>query len=413
MNKPTTFADVVCCGCSCLCDDLQVVVDANRVTQLTPVCPHASSYFAVTGAAADCRIDGKEVSLEQGISAAGKMLDAAKAPLLLGLGEMTIDGQRAALDWADRLGAYVDAGNPAEPDPSGVVLQSTGMITATLGEIRDRADVILFWNADPQTTQPRYMERFALDAAGRFIGGSRTAMAIDEAATATSARAELFCESPVSANLEFAHALLALARGKTIDRERLAAFPQIEQIHAQLAAANYAAIICGPKFYGGADGAAILETLADYVRELNRANRAIISLLKSGPNWIGAAESIAWRTGYPSPVRFAADGPAFDPTGFRAAKLLARGEVDTIVRFDGDWLKATPPEMLAALEKLPTISFGWSDFDVPAKVAFRVAKPGVECGGSMHRMDDVPLPLTPVLSTKRKTTEAIIRQLIG
>ncbi|UUO07586.1 hypothetical protein M4951_04590 [Blastopirellula sp. J2-11] len=414
MSQPITFADVVCCGCSCLCDDLQVTVAAGQVAQIAPACPHAANYFAIAvDGEPNYTINGEEATIDAAIAAATTLLAGAKSPLLLGLGELTIDGQRAALDWADRLGAYVDAGNPAEPDPSGVVLQSTGMITATLGEIRDRADVILFWNADPATTQPRHFERFSLDAPGRFLTGPRTALAIDRQATATSARAPLFCESPLSQNLETAHTLLALARGKKIDRKRVPKWAEIEQIHARLASATYAAIVCGPPFYGGADGAAILETLADYVRELNRNNRAIISLERSGPNWIGAAESIAWRTGYPSPVRFAADGPAFDPTGYRAAKLIARRQVDALIRFDGDWLTKASPEMLSAMAKLPVVSFGWSESEHPAAVRFHVAKPGVECGGSMHRQDDVPLPLTQVLPTTRMTTEEVIRQMMN
>ncbi|WP_146429520.1 molybdopterin-binding domain-containing protein [Blastopirellula retiformator] len=408
MNMPTTLTDVVCCGCSCLCDDLQVDVDGGRVANVTPNCLRGQRYFSLSEQGAQCRIDGEEASLTQGISAATELLAAAKAPLLLGLGELTIDAQRAALDWADKLGAYVDAGNPAEPDPSGMVLQSTGLITATLGEIRDRADVVLYWNADPQLTHPRYRERFALGVAGKFFAGSRTSLVIDQTVTATSLRADSYFESPITDNLEVAQTLLALGRGKCQNPP-----PKLLRIHQKLAAANYAAIVCGPEFFGGDDGAAVLETLADYVRELNQTNRAIVSLLKSGPNWVGAAETIAWRTGYPSPVRFAADGPEYEPTSFRAAKLLARGQVDAVIRFDGDWLRKAPPEMLTALAKLPTIAFGHDDLDLPAKVAFRVAKPGVECGGSMHRLDDVPLPLTAVLSTERQSTETIIRQIIG
>ncbi|EAQ81941.1 hypothetical protein [Blastopirellula marina] len=412
MSQPITFADVVCCGCSCLCDDLQITVAAGQIAQIAPACPHAASYFAIAeDAQSNCQINGKAATIDTAIAAATKLLAGAKSPLLLGLGELTIDGQRAALDWADRLGAYVDAGNPAESDPSGVVLQSTGMITATLGEIRDRADVILFWNADPATTQPRHFTRFSLDAPGRFLTAPRTALAIDSQATATTARAELFCESPLSQNLETAHTLLALARGKKIDRKRVPQLQDIESIHARLSSATYAAIVCAPRFYGGADGAAILETLADYVRELNRNSRAIISLERSGPNWIGAAESIAWRTGYPSPVRFAADGPTFDPTGYRAAKLLSRGQVDALIRFDGDWLTSAPSELLTAMAKLPTISLGWRQSELPANIQFRVAKPGVECGGSMHRLDDVPLPLTQVLPTTRMTAEDAIRRM--
>ncbi len=51
--------------------------------------------------------------------------------------------------------------------------QSTGLVTSTLGEVRQRADVVILWSADPSTTHPRHFERYSLFPKGRFVPRGR------------------------------------------------------------------------------------------------------------------------------------------------------------------------------------------------------------------------------------------------
>jgi len=37
-----------------------------------------------------------------------------------------------------------------------LALQRVGRVSATLGEIKNRADVVVFWGADPMVSQPRH-----------------------------------------------------------------------------------------------------------------------------------------------------------------------------------------------------------------------------------------------------------------
>src|SRR5207244_13105132 len=44
--------------------------------------------------------------------------------------------------------------------------QRRGRAAATLGEIRQRADLVVFWGVDPADRYPRYASRYAVDPPG-------------------------------------------------------------------------------------------------------------------------------------------------------------------------------------------------------------------------------------------------------
>ena len=59
--------------------------------------------------------------------------------------------------------------------------QEAGRASATLGEIRNRADVVVFWGVDPARRYPRFWSRYAPEPSGVHVGGrkDRTVIAVD------------------------------------------------------------------------------------------------------------------------------------------------------------------------------------------------------------------------------------------
>ncbi|MGY8771126.1 MAG: hypothetical protein ACKVH8_22160 [Pirellulales bacterium] len=420
-SETTTFHDVTCAGCACLCDDLSVTVAGNQVVQIEPVCELAKIHFNCDHHfETSCLINGHHATVEEGIAHAAQLIQQSNALLMCGLGETTTETQRAIADLADISGAYLDGTNPAFADPTGVASQTTGYITGSLGEIRHRADTILFWGTDPAITHPRHFERYSIDATGKFLDSDnqRTVLAIDSEATATSHRAQQFVKLSPENNLIVLQTLLALARDNNIDVAAVEsqtgiAFDTIKAVHTQLSSANYAAIIIGKRFTGNANGQACFELLADYVRELNRTNRAIISLNRAGPNWVGAANVIAWRTGYPRGVNLAAGYPQYDPENHTTAALLQQKRVDAALYFTGDWTNGLCTAAREHLHTVPQIVLSNHQTKTVPKngVLFQVARPGVETTGTMYRMDEVSLPLKQVRSSELPDSESIIQAI--
>src|SRR5512138_329709 len=54
--------------------------------------------------------------------------------------------------------------------PSILGVQEVGIPTATLGQIRHRADLVIYWGCDPWSAHPRHLERYTNFTEGRFEG---------------------------------------------------------------------------------------------------------------------------------------------------------------------------------------------------------------------------------------------------
>ena len=90
-------------------------------------------------------------------------------PLVYGLGQTTCEAQRTAVALAEAIGAVIDPAGPLLDGASGLAYQALGASTATLGDVRDRADVVVVWRADPVATHPRLLERLRLPDASREL----------------------------------------------------------------------------------------------------------------------------------------------------------------------------------------------------------------------------------------------------
>ncbi len=170
-----TVTDVACTVCGCVCDDLQIRVEDGQVTPVRGACVLAEPWFQAIN---ECHppaatLDGRAVSYGTALEQAGRILRASRNPLIYGLSRSSTPGQRAAIALAERLGGNVDTTASVCHAPSIMAIQEVGESTCSLGEARNRADVVLFWGADPVESHPRHLERYSGDATGLFVPGGR------------------------------------------------------------------------------------------------------------------------------------------------------------------------------------------------------------------------------------------------
>src|SRR3954469_3215990 len=180
-----------CGGCGLVCDDITAVVDGRGgLERLHRTCPLGDRGSAERLAAPPpaARIDGREADLDAALDEAAAILASARAPLVYGLGRTTCETQRAAVALAEAIGATIDPAGPLLDGSSGLASQARGASTATLGDVRDRAEVVVLWRADPLTTHPRLLERLRLPSADREL------IVVDARRTATADAADTFVE---------------------------------------------------------------------------------------------------------------------------------------------------------------------------------------------------------------------------
>jgi formylmethanofuran dehydrogenase subunit B len=400
------MADATCAGCGCACDDIEVTVAEGRLAGLARTCPLGDMWFAERGGdrPPDARVDGRTVSLDEAVEAAAAILRQARAPLVYGLGQTSCEAQRRAVALAEATGAVVDPGGGA-----GILAyQAIGSSTATFGEIRDRADLVVLWRADPAVTNPRLLGRLGLDRAAR---GSRALVVIDAQRTATANEADAFIELDAPHDFEALWALRALVGRAPLDRDRIEELPLdgLDDLAERLLGARHAAVI-----YSAVDELSAL-ALFSLVRDLSRDRHAVTLGLRADGNTRGAEDVLAWQTGFPAAVSFARGYPRANPGELSAAALLERAEVDAALVVASDALEHLPPAAADRLRELPTVVVDAraTTTSRAARVAFTTAADGVEMPGTVHRMDGVPLPLRALLTGERPGVEDVLAAIGG
>ena len=415
--------DANCLACGCLCDDVMLHVAAGRIAQAERACPLGERWFLAERPVdrPACLIDGRPANSEAGCERAAQLLAAAKSPLVFGLGGATCEAQRVAVAIADRLGACIETGNDSSAALAAAV-QSVGMVTATLGEVRHRADLVIFWGVDPATTHLRHYERYSLTCTGRFVPrgrADRTCVVVDSRRTITAESADVLLQIEPGGD----HAALKLLQtitdgaddldGDDVLRDTGVALDEWRELLNRMQTARYGALFYDPS----SCSIATLTSLLALVREMNRHTRFVALPLGSPGNMAGAEQVLSWQTGSPSAVNFAGGYPQYDPEKFSAAAMLASGKVDAalIVACNSfiDPLAALPQAARDHLAAIPNIVL--HDADVPpsttAAVAFTVATPGIHSRGTMFRVDGVPLPLRPAIASPYPSTETVLQSI--
>ena len=386
------MADATCAGCGCACDDIEMT-DAGPIR----TCPLGDAWFAArTGDRPPvATVDGSTVSLDEAAAAAAAILRQARAPLVYGLGQTSCEAQRRAVALAEAIGAVVD---PAGSGTAGAAYQAIGSSTATFGEIRDRAELVVVWRADPVVTNPRLLERLRLERATR---GPRVLIVVDGERTATAAEADAFVELDAADDFAALWALRALVTNAPLAHDHA---PLLDDLATRLLGARHVALLYG-------DNIEALALLA-LVRDLARERHVVTLGLRRDANGRGAEDVLAWQTGFPAAVSFARGHPRED---LSASALLERGEVDAALVVTSDPLEHLPPAAAERLRELPTVVVDAraTATSQAARVAFTTAADGIEVAGTVHRMDGVPVPLRAPLAGDRPGVEDVLAAIGG
>ena len=101
--------NAVCTFCGCLCDDITIEVDNNRIVKTKRACINGRGLFMEYEATPrKPLVCGKEVSWDEAIAECASILENADSPLIYGLSSTSTEAQKKAVELADRLGAVID-----------------------------------------------------------------------------------------------------------------------------------------------------------------------------------------------------------------------------------------------------------------------------------------------------------------
>lgn len=430
---PQTLTDYVCTACGCLCDDLTLTVEGRRITRVEPPCPVAAAFFLKERPEppAAALIAGQPATLEAALARAAEILQAADARLIFGLQHATVDAQRAAVALADRLGATIDPTDAAGRSQNHAAIQTLGAVTATLGEVAGRSDLIIYWNCDPAVTHPRHIERIARHPY-TALGDHPTKRRVIVVAPGRNASTKLADESlslrPDSdlAALAVIRAIVAAEKPEEIkidnsdqiERQTGAPLAQWAYLAERLKHARYAAIFYAPSKSDAAGPDAIAQSITELVRDHHRHTRAVALSLGEPGNAPGAAQVLTWQTGFPAAVNFAPGYPQSLAGESTAGAILERGEADAAIILGADPLHPATSALTASaqnhLQQIPTIVLDDQPTATAQQAAVAIFTPpfGIENAGNVFRSDNIALPLHAAIPPNRPAAEELLQRLL-
>ena len=214
--------DATCTFCGCVCDDMELTVEDNHITKAKNACVLGKAWFFNHHVEdrPEVAIDGQPATYEEGFDKAAEILLNAKYPITYGLSDSTCEAQRVAVAITDWIGGNLDTTTSVCHGPSGMAFQGVGEVTCSLGEIKNRADYIIFWGGNPAESHPRHFTKYSLMPKGQFVPNGRkdrTAVLIDVRRTKSAKAADIFLQIKPRSDFELAWALRGLAKGLELD----------------------------------------------------------------------------------------------------------------------------------------------------------------------------------------------------
>jgi formylmethanofuran dehydrogenase subunit B len=408
-------AHVTCLGCGCSCDDIHVIVRSGRIAEAAHACALGVEWFG-DGVVPQRSIHaGRDVSVEAAVKAGGELLARANRPLVYLATDISWETQREAVALADALHARLDTVTSATARESILAAQEYGRASATLGEIRNRADVVVFWGVDPALHYPRYSSRYALEPAGMHVPAgrrSRTVVAVDIDGVPNGRGPEdADRRVRVTAADEVATltAIAAIASGRvTNGRASTSQTPPwrvARELAPILVAARYAVIVADAErdhAAGAPRDPARASALVVLAQTLNGPTRGALSTLRAGGNRSGADAVLTWQTGYPIAMDFGRGYPRYRPHDGTASACLARGDVDALAIVGAP--ASLTADLRAAMSGVASVVIGpRASESVFAErgIAIDTGVAGIHEDGTAVRMDEVPLDLRSVLPGPR------------
>ncbi|MCS6975783.1 MAG: formylmethanofuran dehydrogenase subunit B [Gemmatales bacterium] len=414
--------NATCTFCGCVCDDMVLKVEGNRIVEAKNACVLGKAWF-LNHHIEDrpvALIDGKPASLDAAVERAARILTEARYPVVYGLSDTTCEAQRIAVAIADRIGACVDTTTSVCHGPSGMAFQGVGEVTCSLGEVKNRADLVIFWGSNPAESHPRHMTRYSTMPKGLFVPRGRkdrTVVLVDVRRTKSAPAADIFLQIKPRKDFEALWALRALVKGVRLDdgieAETGIPLAQLQDLAQRMKSCKFGVLFFGMGLSMTRGKHLNVEAALALARDLNEHTKFYIKPMRGHGNVTGADNVVSWQTGYPFGVSLARGFPRFNPGEFTTADTLARGEADAALIVASDPMANFSQPAREHLARIPYVVLDPKETPTVghAAVAFTTATYGINTGGTVYRMDDVPLPLRPAFPSPYPSDEEVLRRI--
>ena len=295
-----------------------------------------------------------------------------------------------------------------------------GKVSCTLGEVKNRADFIIYWGGNPAECHPRHFTKYTLTQKGKFVPNGRkgrTMVLVDIRETPSAKAADIFLQIRPGKDFELLTALRAMAKGQRVDESLVAEtglkMEQLTDLVDRMKKAKFGVLFFGMGLSmtrGKHMNSAAALTLA---AEMNDHTKFVTMPMRGHGNVTGADVVLRYTTAYPFGINLTRGYPRFNPGEFSTIDLLVRGDNDATLVLGADPGATMPKPAIEHLKRTPTIVLDPKVTHTSriSRVHITTAATGISAPGTVYRMDEVPLPLRPVLKSPYPTDEEVIRRI--
>ncbi len=398
-----------CPGCALLCDDIEVIVENNMIKETKNACRRGAARIKGCINRLAPSIAQKPSDLESAIRKAAEILRNAKSPMLFGWSNSTCEAQAKGIQLAKKLGAVID---DTSSFCQGLLIEKflqKKFRTCTLEEVRNNADILVYWGSDAQDSEPRHLSRFSYFPRGesrqRGYEEDRIAIAIDvrESNTAKICKGHFYRIQP-KGDREFILALIDALSGKVPAYEP----KKILELASILKKAEFGVIFAGIGLtYSIKDDFDILVLLADKIPNFH------IMPMVGHYNMRGFNENLFRETGFVNRVKF--DGKVVHDNKYSIVEAFQEKSIDALLIVGSDPLSSLPRSLIRHLTSIPVICIDpcVTMTSKIAAVTIPCAASGIESAGTAIRMDGKIIELSKIIGSDYLADEELLTRLMG
>ncbi len=414
--------DVTCPFCGSACDDIVCEVEGNEITAVYNACKVGTANFLPCKGAErfttplwrENKADAfKPISWDEALDKAADILIKAKHPLIFGWSETSVEALREGVRMTELVGGTMDGQVTHCHGPSVQAIQEVGYPSATLGEVKNRADVIVYWGCNPMNAHARHLSRYSTYVSGFFRRHGRQErrlIVVDPRHTDTAKLADQYIKIELGSDYEIFQAMRAILRGKKPSKDAIGGVPVDvwEKLVADMKAASYGALFFGLGLTHSTSKKNNVSAGIGLIQDLNDHTKWQLMPLRGHYNVAGLNQVLSWMTGYPYGVNFARGFPRYNIGEFTAVEMLIRKEVDAMFNIAADPGAHVPQEAIRTMATIPLIACDIHPTPTTelANLVIPGTHDGIEAEASCYRMDGIPIHMRKVIEPPEGCAES-------
>ena len=432
-EEPITDYDEIvenctCAFCGCNCDDLDYLVKDGHVVAVRHACRLGASKIMED---MDQRLlvpmirneegELEEVDWDAALDKAAELIAGAVRPVFYGWSETSIETMHHGLELGELVGAVLDNQATICHGPSIQAVQNVGYPIFTLGEAKNRADMVVYTGSNAMNSHPRHMARYSTFPRGYFRPRGRydrTVVTMDPKYSDTAKMSDVWIGFEQNGDYEFYNAIRAVLKGKELKKDVISGIPKedIYELAEKMKNAQFGTLYFGLGLTHTLSKQRNIDIAIQMIADLNKYSKWVLMPMRGHFNVNGFNIFMAYETGFPYGVDFSRGYQRYMNGETNTIDLLTRKECDVFMVIAADPGAHYPGGAVKHLAEIPVIQIDihWGPSTEIADVVLPGSFIGVEAAGTSYRMDGVPIYMKKAIDKPEtcRDDEWIVKELL-